>query len=79
MKLSGVSHLRRKKMIVIIAVVVFYFYTYAKHRLEKVVRHGKCTSKFGDNYPSVGSLCLAVSMFLPVMFLQLLISLLIGS
>lgn len=66
-------------MIVIIAVVVFYFCTYAEHRLEKVVRQVNVLPKFGDNYPSVGSLCLAVSMFLPVMFLQLLISLLIGN
>ena len=66
-------------MIVIIAVVVFYFCTCAKHRLEKVVRQVNVLPKFGDNYLSVGSLGLAVSMFLPVMFLQLLISSLIGN
>lgn len=50
-------------MIVIIAVVVFYFCTYAKHRLEKVVKQVNVLPKFGDNYLSVGSLGLAVSMF----------------
>ena len=55
------------------------FFTYAKHRLEKVVRQVNVLAKFGDNYLSVGSLGLAVSMFLPVMFLQSLISSLIGN
>ena len=44
-----------------------------------MVRQVNVLAKFGDNYLSVGSLGLAISMFLPVMFLQLLISSLIGN
>lgn len=50
-------------MIVIIAIVVFYFCTYAKHRLEKVARQVNVLPKFGDNYLSVASLYVTVSMF----------------
>jgi hypothetical protein len=49
-------------MIVIIAVVVLYciFCTCAKHRLDEVGRQVSARLQFGDNYLSVGLLCLTI-------------------
>lgn len=63
MKLSGVSHLRAKENDSNNCSSCILFCTYAKHRLEKVNRQVNVLPKFGDNYLSVGSLCLIVSMF----------------
>lgn len=65
MKLSGVSHLRAKENDSnnCSSCIVFYFCTYAKDRLGKVDRQATVLPKLGDNYLSVGSLCLTVSMF----------------